>query len=320
MRRATSAAAAPPNRSSIGGAGTGVGWPLELPWLLDPWLLEPWLLEPQLLEPCPPLLLLDELLLDEELELDEVLPVEPLDVLELEPVLELDPVLELEPVLEWPLPPELELELEPELELELELEPLEVDEMTTPLLPPPPHEPPPAKKPPPKPPDEPPMMAGTAVLPSRGASYGAGADTTVTAAGAHVVVVLVTARRTLRGATCFFGRTRCFDATCIRGFSTTWTAPPPITAPPHAQAHSFAKAIRTDIAEYSFVARRLLPRPQCRRRSRLNLSNDNAEEMIVRKSVNQFYPPVTFFCGAEHKRRSVNVPFGCNHYCDPQGI
>jgi len=35
--------------------------------------------------------------------------------------------------------------------------------------------------------------------------------------------------------------------TAGRGFSTTWTAPPPRTAPPQAQAHSFARAILTDI-------------------------------------------------------------------------
>jgi hypothetical protein len=32
------------------------------------------------------------------------------------------------------------------------------------------------------------------------------------------------------------------------GFSTTWTAPPPMTAPPQVQAHNFAKAILTDIS------------------------------------------------------------------------
>ena len=31
------------------------------------------------------------------------------------------------------------------------------------------------------------------------------------------------------------------------GFSTTWTAPPPMIAPPAVQAQSFAKAILTDI-------------------------------------------------------------------------
>ena len=32
------------------------------------------------------------------------------------------------------------------------------------------------------------------------------------------------------------------------GFSATWTAPPPMIAPPQVQAQSFAKAIRTDIS------------------------------------------------------------------------
>jgi hypothetical protein len=36
------------------------------------------------------------------------------------------------------------------------------------------------------------------------------------------------------------------------GFSATWTAPPPMIAPPHAQAHSCAKAILTDI-EHLFL-------------------------------------------------------------------
>jgi len=31
------------------------------------------------------------------------------------------------------------------------------------------------------------------------------------------------------------------------GFSETWTAPPPMMAPPQVQAHNFAKAIFTDI-------------------------------------------------------------------------
>lgn len=32
-----------------------------------------------------------------------------------------------------------------------------------------------------------------------------------------------------------------------RALSATWTAPPPISAPPQVQAHNFANAIRTDI-------------------------------------------------------------------------
>jgi hypothetical protein len=72
--RATSAAAAPPNNRSIGGAGTGAGPPEELPpWLLDPpRLLEPWPFELQPLLPQP-LLLLQPL----EPWLDEPLLLEP---------------------------------------------------------------------------------------------------------------------------------------------------------------------------------------------------------------------------------------------------
>jgi hypothetical protein len=55
--RATSAAAAAPNSSTIGGPGTGEGPPEEP---LEPWLLDPWLevLQPlELLQPLEPLLL-----------------------------------------------------------------------------------------------------------------------------------------------------------------------------------------------------------------------------------------------------------------------
>ncbi len=38
------------------------------------------------------------------------------------------------------------------------------------------------------------------------------------------------------------------------GFSATWTAPPPTTAPPTVQAHSFARAILTDINRIPFLA------------------------------------------------------------------
>ena len=38
------------------------------------------------------------------------------------------------------------------------------------------------------------------------------------------------------------------------GFAETWTAPPPMTAPPQVQAHNFAKAIFTDITLTLFQA------------------------------------------------------------------
>lgn len=55
-------------------------------------------------------------------------------------------------------------------------------------------------------------------------------------------------RRTMRvrgwtGRTCLMSR-----RTAGRGDWATWTAPPPMIAPPHARAQSFAKAILTDIA------------------------------------------------------------------------
>lgn len=80
-------------------------------------------------------------------------------------------------------------------------------------------------------------------------------------AGVSVVVVVVRARWTGFIAYCGwaagFLRTTAFLAlftllllitTAGRAFCATWIAPPPIIAPPHAQAQSFAKAIRTDMS------------------------------------------------------------------------
>jgi len=145
--------------------------------------------------------------------------------------------------------------------------PLDVDEMTIlplepPLPPKPPPKPPPS--PPPKKPPLPPMTTGAAPAPPppiypspTGAGIGTGAAlATVTTVGAQVVRVVVVTRRT---------RGRCTAAICGRAtrltstrlvlavrleLSTTCTAPPPIRAPPHAQAHNLAKAILTDIASF----------------------------------------------------------------------
>jgi len=38
------------------------------------------------------------------------------------------------------------------------------------------------------------------------------------------------------------------------GFSATWTAPPPMIAPPQVQAQSLARAILTDITSILFLA------------------------------------------------------------------
>jgi hypothetical protein len=47
------------------------------------------------------------------------------------------------------------------------------------------------------------------------------------------------------------------------GFSATWTAPPPMIAPPHVQAQSFAKAIFTDIRRTLFQAFEVGPESRC---------------------------------------------------------
>jgi len=43
---------------------------------------------------------------------------------------------------------------------------------------------------------------------------------------------------------------RLIDVRALAWVSATWTAPPPMIAPPHAQAHNFAKAIRTDMCHF----------------------------------------------------------------------
>jgi len=201
----------------------------------------------------------DEPPVDEVDEMLIVIPLEvPLDVLLLP--------------LEVPLDVPLEVPLEP-LDAE-EDEPLALDEaeppleeIATPLLPP--KKPPPKKPPKPPKPPVPPITTGTAAPPppatgkslgGKGGGRGTGVLASVTVVGGQMVRVVVTTRRTLpapRTATC---RTRrfVFLTWATRGLadSATCTAPPPITAPPQAQAQSFAKAIRTDIALPSY---RLVP-------------------------------------------------------------
>jgi hypothetical protein len=184
--------------------------------------------------------LVDELVDDE----DDTLPLDddveetlPLDVLVLDPPVEV-------------------LELEPPLDVEVD-PPLDVDETTIlPLDPPPPPKNPPAKNPPPNPPPpDPPTMIGAAPPPPLitgcgGNGIGAPCEVTVTTCGWHVVVRVVVTTRLRAWAT---GRTACLmmcrlidtrSAACV---SATWTAPPPMMAPPQAHAHNFAKAIRTDM-------------------------------------------------------------------------
>lgn len=165
---------------------------------------------------------------------------------------------------------------EPPVEVEPPLDevdpPLDVEEMTIPPDPPPPPPPkkPPPEKPPPNPPKPPPItvmpppppppIAGTS---AGGSGIGAPWLVMVTTAGGHTARVCVTTRRTRPPGWLTVRRTtrlvfwtyawRVFEA------SATCTAPPPTIAPPHAQAHSLAKAIRTDMISLFRCRQDLLP-------------------------------------------------------------
>src|SRR3546814_14162728 len=88
-----------------------------------------------------------------------------------------------------------------------------------------------------------------------GKGMGAACVAIVTSPGARAVVVTV---RRIRLAACSLGA--CFMLLIFvrcagRGDSAICTAPPPMIAPPQAQAHNLAKAIRTDIFDTIFVLR-----------------------------------------------------------------
>jgi len=159
--------------------------------------------------------------------------------------------------------------VEVETPLDVLLEPVEllVEETTTlpPLPPPLPPKKPPKNplEPPPKPPlpprttgtwPPPDITAGAAAIGATGMG-GTGWPATVTTAGVQDVTVRTvlrfTTRATWRGlAYAFFV---CFTI-AGRGDSATWTAPPPMIAPPHAHAQSFAMAILTDIIDTLVIA------------------------------------------------------------------
>lgn len=227
----------------------------------------------------PELPLEDELELDEELLLDdeddedevdeppvdevEVELMPPVEVLVEPPLVEVEPPLvlvELPPV-EVELPP---VEVEPPL---VDVEPPVLVEETT-IWPPPPPLPPkkPPKKPPPPPqpplppatrigPPLPPDMLGISPI-GRSIGIGAPCECTVMTVGAAFVTVLTTLR-TFTGLRCTVLATGAIGlrftwlTTAGRDVSASWRAPPPMIAPPHAQAQSFAKAIRTDMFAHS---------------------------------------------------------------------
>lgn len=204
----------------------------------------------------------DTLPLDE----DETFPLDELDTLPLLPpdAEEVLLVLDTPPVLVD----------DPPAEVEVDPLVLEVDDTTIPLEPPdpPPPKKPPAKKPPPiPPPPVPPTRTGpgpkpppdscgiSALAKAGGSGTGAAWLATVTTVGAQTVLVRVTMRLTIR-----FGAGRAATRLVMARFviarfvisrfcddSATCTAPPPMTAPPQAHAHSFANAIFTDMPHHS---------------------------------------------------------------------
>jgi hypothetical protein len=187
--RATSADAAAPNSSTIGGAGTGVGGPpLEVEPPLEELVLDDEEVEEEvdeLDEVDQSILPLDEVEDEDEVD-DDTFPLDEVDV-EDDTLPDEDEVLDTPPVLD-------EVDVDP---------PLEVEEMTMlPLELPPPKNPP--KKPPPKPPNPPlpPTMIGALDSPlaiggSGGSGTGAGWFITVTVAGGHSATSVL--RTTLLG-------------------------------------------------------------------------------------------------------------------------
>lgn len=280
-RRPTIAAAAAPNRTSIGGAGTSVGGPPEV--LVEVEVEPPVEVEDELdddveeeVDDEVELEVEVELLVDDDDEVDEDVL---LEVETLPELVEVELEVETLPLLVETLPELVELELPPELVLvdppdelveppEVLVEPVLVEVITTlpPEEPPPPKNPP--KKPPPKPPPQPPPITTGPPPPppvcgGSGGSIGMAAIA-ICGAGSHVVVVRVMTRRmrltwrcgTARWARCGIARFALGAATLacftycgfvVLGASATCTAPPPSNAPPAAVAASFTRAVRTDI-------------------------------------------------------------------------
>lgn len=229
----------------------------------------------------------DDELVDDE---DDTLPLDDDETLPLDEL-----VLETPPVLD-------EVELDP---------PLEVDETTMLPLDPPPKKPP-AKKPPPKPPNPPLPPTITGAWPPPPLITGAGGNgigapwlVTVTTCGVQAVeVCVVTTLRTRCGTTACLMTCRLIETRDAAWVSATWTAPPPMIAPPHAQAHNFAKAIRTDMIVFpvwtrSRVARRGFVSSPMRTRG---------EQSLKFKRVYQGFPRQLPDFGTVAPYNMVNVP------------
>jgi hypothetical protein len=104
--------------------------------------------------------------------------------------------------------------------------------------------------------------------------------------------------------------------TAGRALSATWTAPPPMIAPPHVQAHNLASAIRTDIGSTLFC---LPPKVLAPDWSRLGLREfplrTNAKETVNCNLVNSEsvaeVERITRLCSID----MVNVPLWHDACC-----
>ena len=268
--------------------------------------------EEEVLDTVAPPVLLDDPPDPPDPPLDDVLLTLPLDDPPVDDVLLRPPVDE---VLLTPPVDDAVLMLPPELEVD---PPLLVEEITTlPADPPPPPNPPPKpppNPPPPKKPPPPPTTTGPApppppIKPSlTGSGTGAAWFATVTTVGEQVplVVVVVTIRRGPWIRVVATRRTTCLVWAGWRVTSATCTAPPPMTAPPQAQAQSLAKAIRTDIAfSFSLPA---LPLRQIPFPHRQFAIRPSAKQRIKRKRINHLNRCATLILDARHRPIDVNVP------------
>lgn len=112
----------------------------------------------------------------------------------------------------------------------------------------------------------------------------------------------VRAIRVTRLTRCGFRETRCcFTVLALvvlriagrgSGLAATWTAPPPMIAPPQVQAHNFARAILTDMIRTLFSAL------GCRKSGPAQISDHhqwlcvrNAKDQLKRKAVNHDVEP-----------------------------
>ena len=130
----------------------------------------------------------------------------------------------------------------------------------------------------------------------------------VTVAGAAAQVVRRVVRRTTRRSVCVAACGLLVRTTAGRSgeLALTWTAPPPMMAPPAVHAHNFAMAIRTDITDLfpdrlKWVDRKDLLVPSARGGCR----ERDANTWFKRKQLTLFFPPAAGRRAASSHYRTI---------------